>query len=148
MIAPMQNVAAAIISAIFAIPLWMAMDRDPPYIATNGRIELDKSAQSITVTWDIETKRYCPPSKKSRVARIIIDKNGKPHPMGITQATYGTQAHNPGQIVNVLDMPSDVPPGTATYRSEPCYPCNPWQDYWNTPICVTLPAISFEIPEP
>jgi hypothetical protein len=148
MMAPFQNIAAAVISGIFALPLWWAMDRDPPYIPTNGRVEFDKSTQSITVTWDVETKRYCPPSTKSRVARTIIDMDNKSHPIPITQATYGKQESNPGQIKNSIDMPPGVPPGPAKYHSEPCYPCNPWQDYWNTPICVSLPEIIFEVPEP
>ncbi len=136
-----QHITAAFISAFLAIPLWMALDREPPYEITNGKAVLDTKTNVLTVTWDVKVIRACPPSLNSRVTRIITDRNGLPHALPITPATYNTNS-TPPVIKNLIQLPDGIAL-PATYNAVPCYPCNPVQLL--SPICMDLPAIPIEV---
>lgn len=137
----MHHLTAAFTSVIMVFPLWMLLDRDPPYIITNGRI----APQTITadgeyvVTWDIETKRPCPATENSSVVTHIIDVNNEDHVYIKTRGAYINDASN---IVKTKKM-LDVPPGPAQYYSHICYPCNPIQEWW--PVCFDSPKIPFTV---
>lgn len=144
---PGQNAVAAFIAiAIFAPVLWMALDRAPPFLVTNGRIDPPNPTTngSITVTWDIRATRSCQPSSNATVTRTIVDSKGVRHTYAPVHAVYGTpEQHEPDEIKRRIPLPENIT-GHARYSSIACYACNPLQEYlW--PICIQMPEVDFEI---
>lgn len=119
--------------------IWMAFDRDPPYIITNGRISPSTVAVNgeYVVTWDVKTVRACPANENSSVETHIIDRNNEDHVYAKIRGVYEREIP---AIVKTKKM-LDVPPGLAKYYSHVCYPCNPVQQIW--PVCFDTPKIPF-----
>ncbi len=145
---PWQNAIAAFIAvALFAPVMWMALDRSPPFVVTNGRIDPPRPMvnSSITVTWDVKSTKSCQPSSNSTVTRSIIDSKGIAHKYSPVHATYGTpeqERRNKDEIRRIVLLPENIT-GPAKYTSVACYACNPIQELW--PICVQMPELAFEI---
>lgn len=146
---PGQNAVAAFIAiAVFAPILWMVMDRAPPFIVTNGRIDPPNPAMnsSIVVTWDVKSTRSCQPKSNATVTRTIVDSKGVKHTYAPVHAVYGTpEQHEPDEIKRRLPLPENIT-GHARYSSIACYACNPLQELW--PICIQMPEVDFEISDP
>ncbi len=137
---PAQHAVAAAIAVCFVPVIWMAFDRDPPYIITNGRIDPPVVAANgeYVVIWDVKTLRQCEVNAGSSVATYIIDTNGERHSYDTTAGGYVGQS----DIVKVKRM-LDVPPGPAKYYSRVCYSCNPVQEL--LPVCFDTPVINFVV---
>lgn len=146
---PGQNAVAAFIAiAIFAPILWMALDRAPPFVVTNGRIDPPNPAMNglITVTWDVKSTRSCQPSSNATVTRTIVDSKGVRHSYAPVHAVYGTpEQHEADEIKRRIPLPENIT-GHARYSSVACYACNPLQELW--PICIQMPEVDFEISNP
>lgn len=143
---PGQNAVAAFIAiAIFAPILWMVLDREPPFIVSNGRIDPTHPEMngSITVTWDVRATRSCQPSSHATVTRTIVDSKGVAHAYAPVHAIYGTrEQREPDEIKRRIPLPENIT-GHARYSSVACYACNPLQELW--PICIQMPEVDFEI---
>lgn len=138
-------IATLIWIPLFGVPLWMLLDRDPPFVVTNGRIDPQNPIvnSSIEITWDIKPQRSCQPSSAAKVTRTIIDSKGIRHTYAAVPAVYGTpQQSESGEIMRSVPLPENIT-GPAKYTSVACYACNPLQQLW--PICIQLPEIPFEI---
>lgn len=138
-------VAAFVSVALFGPALWMVLDRDPPFVVTNGRVDPITPVvnSSISVTWDVHPVRSCQPSSSATVTRAIVDSKGVKHVYAPVPAVYGTPAQREvGEIHRMIPLPNNII-GPARYSSVACYACNPIQKYW--PICIELPEIPFEI---
>lgn len=140
------SIVAAFVSILLVgVPLWMLLDRDPPFVVTNGRIDPPNPTvnSSIEITWDIKPKRSCQPSSAAKVTRTIIDSKGVRHTYAPVPAVYGTpEQSEPDEIMRPVPLPENIT-GPAKYTSIACYVCNPLQQLW--PICIQLPEIPFEI---
>lgn len=141
---PEQHAIAAFIAIfIFAPVFWMLMDRVPPYLITNGRIEPQQIApnEPYIVDWDVKPLRNCPGARSSRVTTFIIDNAGGSNAYATTQGGFidGVSVIHKEKKMLIL------PPGPAKYYSEVCYPCNPLQDKLNWPICFLTPVLEFEV---
>lgn len=150
-----QHIASAFIAIFLLAPtLWMAIDRGAPYDITNGSVEPAEGdkivpGSRVTVRWDVKILRDCSLSRSSYVDRTVVDKNGFPHPIARTPATYGARQASPTRIVNGFPLPSNMPPGLAIYQATPCYACNPIQEYVpGLLICVRMPEVPFTVSEP
>lgn len=144
---PQQHAVPAFIAIFIFAPLfWMALDRVPPYVITNGRLNPTKIAPNewYTIEWDVKTVRACPGTKNSRVTTYIVDVNGG---LNIYAATQGGFVEGIPLIHKEKKLLAALPAGPAKYFSEVCYPCNPLQDKLNWPICFPTPMLEFEILE-
>ncbi len=140
------NVVAAFIAVAVVAPiLWMALDRDPPYINSNGRVVPAKPPKNsnVTIEWDIKAVRSCQPTEYSSVTRTIVDARGVRHVYAPISATYGTiEQFRPDEIKRTFRLPLNVT-GEVSYSANVCYACNPIQVLW--PVCFTTPTIRFSI---
>lgn len=148
------RIIAALTAGILFFPLWMVLDREPPFIVWNGRIDPPNPEMngSIVVTWDIKSVRSCQPSSSATVTRVIVDSKGVAHTYAPVHAIYGTpEQREPDEIKRRIPLPENIT-GHAKYSSVACYACNPIQEYapaWmNLPICIQMPEIDFEISDP
>lgn len=143
-----QHGVAAIIAAIFVIPLWMLLDRVPPYRIDEGRVipQMPLKNSDITVEWDVTPLRSCA-TQGGYVTRTIIDQKGIPHTYKAVNAVYTTNDQfKEDQIKRNIPLPENIT-GPATYSSYACYPCNPLQLWLHMPICIQTPTLQFEIIE-
>lgn len=139
-----QTIVAGFVSVFLFSPIfWMLFDRVPPYMRTSGSIEPPDPlpGSQITVTWTIAEVRYCPREHTRMTTRMIIDAKGIEHRYAPTVADYKEQ--NPTEIMRNVQLPPNITPGQATYHSQTCYACNPFQEMW--PVCVSTPDIKFTI---
>jgi hypothetical protein len=136
------RVVAALTAAILLFPLWMLLDREPPFEVVDGKIEPEnpKPGSLISITWDVKPQRACPLSDRQVVRRTIIDKDGGHHDYEPVPAHH--QGHQE-DIVRHFRLLSSLPPGAAKYRAVACYACNPLQQFW--PVCINFPDIPFEV---
>lgn len=143
-----QNAGAAFIAiAIVAPILWMLLDREPPFIVTDGRVIPPNPTSNglIEVVWDITPVRSCQPYSSATVTRTITDSKGVQHTYAPVHAIYGTpDQHEAGLIDRTIPLPENIT-GSAQYSSVACYPCNPLQYLLGLPICIRMPAVPFEI---
>lgn len=142
-----HTIAAFIAVLIVGPVLWMALDREPPYIIANGHMTPDHPypGQQITIEWDLKSVRACPASSSATVHRTIVDSKGVKHDYATVHAIFHTDRTNMDvpTIIRTLDLPGNISPGLARYYSEACYPCNPIQEFW--PVCIQTPDILFEV---
>lgn len=139
------RIVAALTAGILILPAWLLLDRSPPFIVTNGRIDPPHPIVNgaIVVTWDIKSTRSCQPSSGATVTRTIVDSKGVKHTYAPVRAVYGTpEQHEAGEIERRIPLPENIS-GPAKYSSIACYACNPLQQFW--PICIQMPEIAFEI---
>lgn len=142
---PANPIAAFVAIALFAPLLWMALDRDPPYVITNGRITPPMPVKNGTVSidWDIAPLRSCQPGNHSSVVRTVIDAMGVRHVYAPIAATYGTaEQFKPEEIRRSFRLPLNIT-GKVSYSAKVCYSCNPIQVLW--PVCLDTPTIEFFI---
>lgn len=137
-----QHIAAAFFAiAIVGPAVWMLIDRDPPYVREWGEITPKHPAPGdyIAVQWRLRAIRNCPPNTPGNISRVIIDATGKRHTFEPTPAAVPA-------LTRSLQLPADITPGPAVYRSHACFTCNPLHHFW--PVCVTQPDLSFEVVKP
>ena len=133
---PAQHAAAAIIAMVFVIPLWMILDRAPPYRIEAGQIlpATPLKNSEITIQWDVTPLRSCAPQEGSTVTRTIVDSKGVRHVYAPVPATYGTNDQfKADEIQRAVPLPENIT-GPASYSSLACYPCNPVQKWLRMPI--------------
>ncbi|MDB5612078.1 MAG: hypothetical protein JWP25_8978 [Bradyrhizobium sp.] len=139
------RIISALTAGILIFPLWLVLDRSPPFIVDNGRIDPPNPMMnsSIVVTWDIKATRSCQPSSGAAVTRTIIDSKGIRHNYAPVHAVYGTpEQREADEIQRRIPLPENIT-GPAKYTSIACYACNPLQELW--PICIQMPEVPFEI---
>lgn len=139
------RIIAALTAGIMIVPFWLLLDRSPPFIVTNGRVNPSNPVVngSIEVTWDIKPTRSCQPSSGAKVTRTIVDSKGVRHVYAPVHAVYGTpEQHEAGEVRRTIPLPENIT-GPAKYSSVACYACNPLQEFW--PICIQMPEVAFEI---
>lgn len=139
-----QSMVAGFVSIFIVAPVtWMLLDRTPPYVRTSGMIEPNEAmpGSTITVRWTLREIRYCPLDHRRVTTRRVTDRNGIEHRYAPTSIDYDVD--KPMEIVRSVQLPANIVPGPATYHSETCYACNPFQEMW--PVCVTTPDIPFII---
>lgn len=164
------NAIIAILSVALVVPVaWMLLDRDPPYVRTEGEIvAVDPDACGIPpvpsatgqsrdismpiraggcveVKWSIKTIRNCPASGGGdNITRHLRDSTGVVKPIGSLRRNLSEHEIQTNTVRQLMVLPAPIPAGSATYASSACYACNPLQQlFW--PVCVDQPDIEFEI---
>ena len=155
-----------VIAGVAAFPIWMLMDRDPPYIRESGimvaassdslcgsmeLMSIDASTTDIfpgscvSVDWKIRTLRNCPPDTPFNIHPRITDSTGLRVTLAPTRGKFGTpdQSIESSSIYRYFRLPVSLAPGLATYESDVTYACNPTHYIW--PLHVTEPKIPFLI---
>lgn len=144
-----RNLPAAFVAGLLAIPLWMAMDREPPYVRLSGEVVPSNPAPGdfISIKWNIEVKRICRPDVPRNITRQIITATGHIIDYEPVDGVFGTEAgrekHPTTELIRTFQLPPAITPGPATYYSKACFACNPIQTFW--PVCVDTPKLAFEI---
>lgn len=148
-----QIAAAFFAIGVFAPLVWMAMDRDPPYVRESGTVDpVNESGErilggnivqggDIIVDWKIRVRKACPPSTKYNVFRMIVDAKGKQHRYDPISSLYGQ--HTPSEIKRSLPLPDEIAVGPAQYRVSACFACNP--THYLAPVCVDEPRLEFKV---
>lgn len=144
-----KNIAAAFISIGIVAPLlWMAMDREVPYVRTNGQIVPNnpKQGDAVEVVWRVTPKKTCPVASRESVKRWIVnDRTGRVVSFEDFAGHIGSDKSelNRTEIRRNFVIPEGIDIGPSTYHSEACFACNPTHKI--KPVCVTTPDIQFEI---
>jgi len=159
--------AAAFASVFIVVPfVWFIMDRDPPYVRSNGEITAAepgncglfdgvsrhvnapiRAGSCVEVKWSIKTYRNCPAASNSdNVVRHLKDSLAITKPIGTIRRDAPETESKSSIVKQYLVLPMPLPVGTATYTSSACFACNPLQRlFW--PICIDEPEINFEVVE-
>lgn len=140
------HVTAAFFSILVVVPVaWMLMDRSPPYIREGGEILPPDQIQGgfVTPIWRIKVRKACSPSTPNNVTRRITDAKGKRHFYEPVAGRFGVGVNEQIPLGLPLPLPNDIAVGRATYWSEACFACNPFQYIW--PVCINTPELGFEI---
>ncbi len=135
--------------AIFAPVLWMAIDRQVPYVRTNGVITPANPAPGdfVEVKWTVVQTRICRPEPARNISRHVITSSGLIIDYEPVSGVMGTvEAPKEETLVRAFQLPISTDPGPAKYRSEACFACNPLQILW--PVCVEGPDVQFNVAEP
>lgn len=155
-------IALASSALLLGLPLWMLLDRSPPYVRDHGQIiaaapencGLPPGPASVTpgacvaVVWSVRIIRNCVPSEHSNITRRIVDGENVAWPIAAVAGLYGTGTlpSSSDRLVRYLVLPSGAAPGRAIYKSSASYACNPLQRLvW--PVVVDTPDITFVIEE-
>jgi len=166
-----RDMVIMVIAGVAAIPIWMAMDRTPPYIRESGMVSLamsdtlcgSMSLQStdaattaeifpgscVTVDWKIKTLRNCPPDVTDNIHPRITDATGVRFTLAPTRGKFGTPVQDilDPNIYRFFRLPVAMSSGIAIYESDVTYACNPLHYIW--PVHVIEPKISFTVqPKP
>lgn len=158
-----RNAIIAFLSVAVIVPfVWMIMDRDPPYVRTDGEIVAAnaddcglpaggsrglgvRAGSCVEVQWHVKTIRNCPAAGPGdNVVRHLKDSIGVTKPIGSIRRDAPESESSPSNTIKqFLVLPSPLPIGQASYISSACFACNPLQHlFW--PICIEG-NIDFEI---
>ncbi len=163
-----MNKRDAVIFAIVgvaAFPLWMAMDRTPPYIRESGILTAAQSdtlcgsmglqsaeaspeiypGSCVAVDWKTRTLRNCPPDIPFNIHPRITDATGVRFTMEPARGKFGTpdQSILDPNIYRYFRLPVGMAPGAAIYESDVTYACNPLHYFW--PVHVNEPKVPFTV---
>lgn len=130
-------------------PIWYAIiDREAPFVRVEGGVNPNPAVAGsrVEISWRMKTRRTCRPASNTNLTRRIIDARGVVWDFAGIPSIYGLE--RPERIARQLDLPRGIAKGTARYKSEACYICDPFtlQRFW--PICINEPDLSFEVIAP
>lgn len=146
-----RNIPAAFFAVAFVMPvMWMALDRDPPYVRLSGEIVPANPAPGdfISVEWNIKVNKVCRPNVPRNITRQIITTTGHIIDYEPIEGVFGSDIDSTTNIprrelVRTFQLPPAITSGPAIYRSRACFACNPLQTFW--PVCIDTPDLQFEI---
>lgn len=138
-----------IVALIIGYFVWLAIDRTPPLILSDGIIaphEVHRQ-QTVTVVWHAKFSGQDCPGATQR--ELIERKSHNIWPKEVRQrkGVFIPDAADPyhGTVVTPpLSIP-DMSPGKACYRVTQFYFCNWLQRVMNWPIVQVSPCIDFEV---
>lgn len=137
-----RHLFAAIISVgVFGPLLYMAVDRDPPWVRLSGTIEPARAGGDIVVTWKTTPLlRTCPGTLQIELisGKLIWPVLLRPvsPTLRVGQTEYTPE---PWPVFR------DVPPGHTIYRVTSFWYCNKLQRFFDWPIVQVGPDISFVV---
>ena len=139
-----------IVAVLIVGPLvWMAMDRTPPLILSNGIIaphEVHRQ-QTVSVIWHAKfSGQHCP----GVTQRELIERKSHniwPKEARQRKGIFIPEKNNPylGTVVTPPLTIPDMSAGKACYRVTQFYFCNWLQRVMNWPIVQVSPCIDFEV---
>lgn len=159
-ITPSRITAVFFSVAVFAPVLWMAMDREPPFVRASGEITAEEPSKCglssdaprtlspggcAQVSWKILPLKNCSPVSEFNVTRTLVDSRGDRHSLPSTRSHYkeASPRGETSELTRYFVIPLNMPVGRTTYDSDACFACNPVQKL--LPVCVTRPDIQFDI---
>lgn len=145
-----MHIPAAIFALGIVAPIaWMALDRTPPYTRTEGVMVPDDPTPGdfVAIRWKLNVRKVCPPATEKNIYRSIVTASGrniKFEPI-IGYIGGSRKELNRTEITREFQIPNTVEAGSAIYRAEACFACNPIHHFF--PVCVTAPEVPFTIRE-
>lgn len=113
---------------------------DPPVVVSNVQAVGGPVSPGgkLEISWKLERHRRC----WTRVDREIIDSSEKRY--SLDDIIYeGGRPLGQDRVITEVEVPQDIAPGPATYRSVSLYSCNFFQNY--RPIVVPSPEVEFVV---
>lgn len=147
----MRHITVAILCSIFIVsPLvYMAMDREPPYVFLDVDIwpKEQHQGEDIYINFHVSFNERLFECNPGWVYREFKDSAGKVHVFDpIPRATLPDP--NEPKFSRISKVLSAMEPGKATYHGMACYTCNPLQDFFHWPVCVRTPDVNFTVLPP
>lgn len=136
-----RNFIIAVISVACFAPIWMLLDRTPPYTGHQGEVvpAEPRAGEWMTVAWTVKVNRVCP----GTIQREVVDAKRVVWNYDVQPAIRREQLTDENRLHRSFILPTGASPGPARYRARTCYRCNPLQAWW--PICSWTPEIPFTI---
>lgn len=153
-----RNMVIAFLAvAVFGFPMWMLLDRDPPY--TFEKVTIDPP-HTLSVPCPSDTRERC-----SEIRTVFDVKpgprlaacgpgtvyrefkeaaSGKLHVIDPVQRIAPPQAVD-NQFERTAIVPDNVTPGLTYFRAAVCYNCNPLHQWLRWPVCLHTPEVPFTV---
>lgn len=142
-----QNLVAAFVAVgVIAPPVWMLLDREPPYRFEHVEIAPANVVQGgeISITFTIKPLRTsCGPGL---IYREFKEETGKLHVYDPIQRVEAPVL-NDNKFTRYSKLPDNISPGQTIYRGISCYTCNPMQGLMRWPVCASTPSATFNVVE-
>lgn len=164
-----RDMVILVVAGVAAVPMWMLMDREPPYIRESGILTVAPSdtlcgttalqssdaileifpGSCVSVDWRIKVIRNCKPNVTDNIHPRITDSTGVRFTLAPTRGKFGTPDQDilDPTIYRYFRLPVSMASGPALYDSDVTYACNPIHYIW--PVHVNTPLIPFIVqPKP
>lgn len=142
-----RNVIIAFgVVAIFGMPFWWLLDRDPPYTFELVDVSPPTVEQGgeLHITFTVRQNR--PACGPGLVYRQFKEASGKLHVFDpVTRAEAPTIDDD--KFTRIARLPESISPGPTIYRGISCYTCNPIHSWLRWPVCASTPPVTFNIIE-